>query len=278
MKRTADLHIHTTFSDGCDTPEEVVALAIKKELSAIAITDHDMIEGIDPAVQAAEGIGLEVIAGVELSTNLGGADIHILGYCFDIRHPMMTECLQKFQDVRVRRVGQIAQKLTELGMEISAEEILGLAGSDAVGRPHVAQAMVNRGYVRTTHQAFDQYIAEGKSAYIPKFKQTPQDAIALIRQAGGVAVMAHPMETHRDELIPGLVEVGLQGLEVYYPNTPKKLIEFYERIADKHGLIKTGGSDTHGKFREYSPLGIARVDYAVVEALKAASTTTMTND
>lgn len=271
MARTADLHIHTCLSDGADTPQEVVALALQKELSAIAITDHDMTDGIELAMEAAVGTSLEVIAGVELSTEWHGSDIHILGYCFDLHHPVLRERLKLFCNTRLARVHQMVERLSQMGMPVDAGDVLGLAGSDAVGRPHVAQALVNKGYVATIGEAFDRYIGEDRPGYVPKFKQSPFEAIALIRDAGGVAVMAHPMETRRDELISSFVEAGLGGLEVRYPNTPAKVIEFYEGLADKYGLIKTGGSDAHGRYRSYSPIGIARVDYSVVEQLKKAS-------
>ena len=181
MTRTVDLHIHTCFSDGADTPERVVAIAVEKELCCIAVTDHDILDGIEPAIQAAEGTGLEVIPGVELSTQHSGADIHILGYCFDCHDPVMRQKLRMFQDTRMSRVKMMASRLRELGMDITDGDIFSLAGSDAIGRPHIAQALVNKGYVRTAAQAFDEYIAEGKPAYVEKFKQTPYEAIALIR-------------------------------------------------------------------------------------------------
>ncbi|HSV43318.1 MAG TPA: PHP domain-containing protein [Candidatus Bathyarchaeia archaeon] len=271
MTRTADLHIHTCLSDGADTPQVVVELAIQKELSAIAITDHDMVDGIEPAVEAARGTSLEVIAGVELSTEWHGSDIHILGYCFDLHHPVLKERLAMFCNTRLSRIHQIVKRLNEMGKMIRVEDVLALTGSDAVGRPHVAQVLLAKGYVNTLNEAFDKYIGEGRPGYVPKFKQSPFEAINLIREAGGVAVMAHPMETRRDELIASFVEAGLGGLEVCYPNTSSTVIGFYEGLADKYGLIKTGGSDAHGRYRSYSPIGIMRVDYSVVEQLKKAS-------
>ena len=268
----ADLHIHSTFSDGSDSPEQIVALAVEKELGCIALTDHDIIAGIEKARKAAQGKDVEVLSGVELSTDLAGTDIHILGYCFDIHNAVLNERLKLFCQTRVERVREMVDKLDRMGMPVSEEEILSQTDSDAVGRLHVARVMLKKGYVSTIEEAFHRYIVEGKPAFVPKFKQTPFEAIDLIRQAGGVAVMAHPMVTMRDEVIPSLVKAGLKGLEVYYPNTSKKVIQFYERIADKHGLIKTGGSDAHGRFRDYSPIGMVRVDYSIVEALKNAST------
>lgn len=270
MAHTADLHIHTNFSDGADSPEAVVRIAIKKELKCIAITDHDIVDGVEPAMKEAEGTGLDVISGVELSADLNGSDIHILGYCFDVHNTVLKERLRLFCDARVERVKKMVKKLQVLGKKISVDDVLSLTNSGAVGRPHVAQVLLNNGYVGNIAEAFNDYIAVGKPAYVSKFKQSPFEAIELIRQAGGVAVMAHPMDTARDELIPGFVKAGLKGLEVYYPNKTKRVIEFYERIADKHGLIKTGGSDAHGWYRNYSPIGIARVDISVVEELKAA--------
>ena len=271
MINGADLHIHTNCSDGSDTPGEVVRNALQKELRCIAVTDHDIVDGVEPAVAAAQGTGLEVIAGVELSTNLNGADIHILGYCFDTRHAFLDERLRLFRNARIERVRKMTEKFQAMGMNISADDIFSFADSGAVGRPHVAQALLHKGYVKTLREAFDKFIAQGRPAYVPKLQQTPAQAIALIHQAGGAAVMAHPMQTLRDELIPGFVEAGLDGLEVYYPNISRNVIEFYERIADKHHLIKTGGSDAHGRFRSYSPIGMVRVDYEVVGQLKAAA-------
>jgi len=271
MGNGADLHIHTRCSDGADAPETVVSIAVKKDLQCIAITDHDTVDGIAPAMEAAAGTGLEVIAGVELSSHDGGRDIHILGYCFDPEHAVFQERLRLFRETRLTRIQRMLEKLDSLGMTMSLEDVMCLADSDAVGRPHVARLMMERGYVQSISEAFDEYLGEGSAAYVEKFRQTPQEAIQLIRQAGGVAVMAHPMHTLKDELIPGLVEAGLQGLEVYYPNTSPRVIAFYERIADKHRLIKTGGSDAHGSYRNYNPIGIVRVDPAVVEQLRAAS-------
>lgn len=271
MAQTADLHIHSSFSDGSDIPEQIVRLALGKDLKCIAITDHDIVDGVELAIAAAEGTSLEVIPGVELSTDSQGSDIHILGYCFDVHNETLKDRLQLFRDARVARVGRIIEKLQALGINISVDDVLSLASSDAVGRPHVAQALLKKGAVRTIPEAFEEYIAEGRPAYVAKLKQTPTEAIRLIQQAGGVAVMAHPMHTLRDELIPGFVQAGLKGMEVYYPNTSRKVIEFYERIADKHNLVKTGGSDAHGHFRSYCPIGMVRVDYSVVKQLREAS-------
>jgi len=271
MRNGADLHIHTRCSDGADSPEAVVTIAIEKDLQCIAITDHDTVEGIAPAMAAAAETGLEVIAGVELSSHDGGRDIHILGYCFDPANAVLQDRLRLFREARLARIQRMIVKLAEMGMPMSLKDVMRLAGSDAVGRPHVARLMVERGYVRTVSEAFDEYLGEDAAAYVEKFRQTPEDAIRLIRQAGGVAVMAHPMQTLKDELIPGFVASGLQGLEVYYPNTSPRVISFYERIAGKHGLIKTGGSDAHGSYRSYSPIGIVRVDPDVVNQLRDAS-------
>ncbi|MEW5895107.1 MAG: PHP domain-containing protein [Candidatus Omnitrophota bacterium] len=268
MMLKADLHIHSSFSDGSDSPEQVVEIAIGKELGCIALSDHDTVDGLEPAWAAGREKGIEVLSGVELSTYLNGADIHILGYCFDIYHPRLTERLQFFCQVRLERVKKIVAKLNQMGIPIKEEEVLSLAPFGAVGRLHVARALLKAGYVQQIEEAFDRFIAEGRSAYFPKSEQTPFEAINLIHAAGGVAVMAHPMVTMRDELISSFVKEGLDGLEVCYPNTPPRLTEFYARLADKHGLIKTGGSDAHGRFRDYSPIGIVRVDYSVVEQLK----------
>jgi len=247
MTRLADLHIHTHFSDSTSSPQEVVELANTNSLSCIAITDHDTFDGIQPTMDEAQKYDIEVISGIELSSEINGKDVHILGYLFDFKDREFADQVKHMQRVRVERMQEMIEKLKALNIDnITLEEVCGLAESDAVGRPHLAAKLVEKGWVNNIQMAFNKYLADGAPAFVPKFKQTPNEAIALIQKAGGIAVLAHPMLTKVDELIPGFVKAGLGGIEAYYPNTTDTVMNFYEGLAIKHGLAVTGGSDAHG--------------------------------
>ena len=272
MEKRADLHIHTHFSDSTSSPEEVVEEAHQQNLSCIAITDHDVLEGILPAQEAAKKYALEVLPGIELSTEYNGKDIHMLGYMFDTAHPDLREHIRVSQNARVERMGKMIAKLDALGHPgIQLEEVCALTNSDAVGRPHLAQVMVEKGIVSSLKEAFDKYIAEGAPACVPKFKITPFDAIKLIRAAGGVAVLAHPYITKVDELIPQMVEAGLGGIEVFYPRTVEAERQHYLNLVKKHGLVATGGSDAHGSAKKHTWVGNIQIPYTYVKQLKAAA-------
>jgi len=269
MDRFADLHIHTNFSDSTYAPKDVVLEADRIGLACVAITDHDTIDGIEPARDAAQDMLLEVIPGVELSCEQQGRDIHILGYFFDIHDATFNEQLAKFRNTRVERVKKIIQKLRDQGVDnITFDEVSDLASSDALGRPHLAQLLIDKGWVADIRQAFNKYLGENCPAYVPKFKQSPYEAIHLIRQAKGIAVLAHPMITNVDELIPSFVDAGLDGLEIYYPNASKAVVQFYEGIAQKYHLVTTGGSDAHGEDRSHARIGDIMVPYQCVEDMK----------
>ena len=269
MARLADLHIHTHFSDGTDSPLEVVQQAHRAGLAAIAIADHDTIAGILPTIKAAEEFDIEVVPAIELSTTIQGKDMHILGYCFDPTDSRIETILKRFQDARLERVERMLAKLKALGISgITVEEVAGLTQSGAVGRPHLASILVEKKIVGTIAQAFELYLAEGRPAYVEKFKQTPHEGIAWIRSLGGVAVLAHPMFTNKDEMIPYLVEAGLGGIEVYYPNCPETVANYYVGLARKHNLVMTGGSDAHGRRKPNTYIGKRSIPYELVEALK----------
>jgi predicted metal-dependent phosphoesterase TrpH len=269
-ERYADLHIHTCYSDGTDTPEEVVAKASAAGLSAIGITDHDTVDGIPLAMKVAPEAGIEVISGVELSSAYHGKDIHLLGYGFDLGgdNPLVRK-LKEMQQSRIERMKKMLAKLDELGVKtVSFEEVAVMTKSDSVGRLHLAKLLVRKKVVPSIEAAFERYLAEGAAAYFPKFQQTPFEAIRLIKESGGVSVLAHPMLTQRDELIPSLVEAGLDGIEAYYPNCSMEIAEFYIGIAKKHGLLVTGGSDAHGSGKSSTFIGKAYVPYDRVEEMK----------
>ena len=265
----ADLHIHTYYSDGTSSPEEVVQEAIWKGLSCISITDHDVVDAIKPAMKAAQTHGLEVVPGIELSSEIDGKDIHILGYFFNYTGSVLTEKLESIQQARVERMKKMIEKLHGMGMTgITLEEVCSLTRSRSVGRPHLARVMLEKKYISSIKEAFDKYIGEGRSAYYTKYNQTPFEAIDLIKKSGGLAVMAHPMLTQKDELIKKFKEAGLDGLEVYYPNCSGEVTRFYENLAKKYDLLMTGGSDAHGSVKSYTHVGKMAIPYELVEKMQ----------
>jgi predicted metal-dependent phosphoesterase TrpH len=269
MTKTADLHIHTHYSDSTQSPLEVVKHAQQQGLGCIAITDHDTIEGVQPTQEIAQGLGLEVIAGIEMSSEWQGKDIHVLGYFLDCANPFLLKSIKLMQDARIDRMQKMIEKLKKLGIDnINLEEVCALTQSKSVGRPHLATLLKSKGWVKTLKAAFEKYLDENAPAYVPKYKQSPYEAIELIQKSGGVAVLAHPMLTQVDELIPSFVRGGLKGLEVYYPNCPMTLVHFYEKLAKKHQIAVTGGSDAHGDAKRNTYIGRIKIDYALVEQLK----------
>ncbi|MCR4338031.1 MAG: PHP domain-containing protein [Candidatus Omnitrophica bacterium] len=269
MSKLADLHIHTYFSDSTDSPQEVVRQAIEKGLSCIAITDHDVLDGIEPTRLAAESYDLEVIPGIELSTEKDKKDIHILGYFLDYQNPQLQAKLNPFQEARVERVKEILKKLKAFGIDnISLEEVCALTKSKAVGRPHVAALLIEKGWAKDMNQAFDKYLADGAAAYVPKWKLSPTEGIELIHAYGGLAVLAHPMLNNKDEIIPLLVKAGLDGLEVYYANAFDHQIFYYEKLARKHKILMTGGSDAHGQAKKHTYIGAQSIPYELIEKMK----------
>lgn len=271
MTGFADLHIHTFYSDGTLSPQEVVEEAHQGGLSCIAVTDHDVLDGIPACREAAQKYGLEVISGVELSSEENGKEIHILGYLFDDQNPALAGRLKQMQDGRLERMKKMIEKLEGLGIKtVKWEDVVSSCDTKSWGRPHLAMVLKEKGVVSSLKQAFDRYLAEGAPAYVPKIKQTPREAIQLIRDAGGIAVLAHPMLTNVDELIPSFVRAGLGGLEVYYPYCSENLIYFYEGLARKHSLAVTGGSDAHGDAKKHTFIGRTKIPYELVEKLKQA--------
>lgn len=262
-----DLHVHTTASDGTCTPAEVIDLAKRAGLAAIAITDHDTLSGALEGVKLAEDMGFEVIGGVELSSDLNGTDVHILGYLIS-RYELIQRVLDELQNLRSTRAERMVRKLNRLGVRISMEDVLRESKGDSIGRPHIAAAMVKKGIVPSTQYAFRYYIGDGGPAYIPKPKLTPIQAVELILASGGVPVLAHPGLTGSDHIIDELVEHGLRGLEVFYPMHDEGQIAKYLEIAERKGLIVTGGSDFHGATKPDIEIGSVTVGYESVKRLK----------
>ncbi|MFH1359822.1 MAG: PHP domain-containing protein [Candidatus Omnitrophota bacterium] len=269
MTKFADLHIHTQYSDGTLSCQDIITESLQAGLACISITDHDSLDGIKPTMALAKEVNLEVISGIELSSEINGKDIHILGYFIDEENQALLQTLKKIQQIRIERIKKMIQKLKELDIgNIHLEEVCSLGASKALGRPHLAACLEQKGYVSSIKEAFDRFLAEGKPAYVKKYKQSPQEAIDSIRQADGLAVLAHPMVSDVDDLIPAFVEAGLKGLEIFYPGYQEKTIQYYEGLAQKYQLLITGGSDSHGKTKSHTAIGCVKIPYDLVERLK----------
>lgn len=244
----ADLHLHTTASDGKLSPEELVALAAGRGLRYIAITDHDSTEGVDRAIEAARSYPeLTVIPGLEASTDIPHAEVHVLGYFLDHHDPELQGQLLALRDGRIGRAKKMLEKLAGLGFKIQWERVKELAGEGAVGRPHIAEAMVEKGYIGSFRDAFTLYIGRDGPAYAERYKLTPVEAVSLIARKGGLAVLAHPAE-HPSivTLLPALLDAGLVGIETYYNGYSQQTVQGILALAKRYGLVPTGGSDFHG--------------------------------
>ncbi|HIE03747.1 MAG TPA: PHP domain-containing protein [Candidatus Latescibacteria bacterium] len=264
MERFVDLHIHTSCSDGTFPPEEVVRMAVEAGLEVIAITDHDTVDGVKRALDEGKGAGIEVIPGVELSTRAGPSDIHILGYYVEVDSPPFKELMEKLRKERFKRAKKIVEKLNGLGVGLSFETVLEVAGEATIGRPHIADALVREAWVESYDEAFRRYIGYDGPAYLPKYEISPEEGIKVIKQAGGIPVFGHPGTARRDELIPRMVRAGLMGIEIFHPLHPPEACRYYKDLAEKYGLICTGGSDFHGSDRRMAPLGSQRVPYEIL--------------
>ena len=265
----ADLHLHTSFSDGSLSPEQLVMEASRLGFSTIAVTDHDILDGVEPAIMAGEKYGVEVIPGVELSAESGDEEIHILGYYMDRLDRQFQQKLQEFRKSRRIRAMEMVDKLNQLGMDINYGDVLERTDLSSVGRPHVAAALVERGHVVNTSEAFHRFLGDNGPAYVSKQKLSPAEAIAMILDAGGVPVLAHPGML-KQYLIPELVSLGLMGLEAFHSYHTSQVSDYYCRIAEQYNILVTGGSDCHGRARDKMSMGIVKLPYKHVEALKEA--------
>lgn len=256
-----DLHTHSSYSDGTLSPAELVALATLRGISVLALTDHDTLAGLPPAMEAARQAGIELIPGVELSTEVDDHEVHILGYFVDPDDPRLAAALADLAEQRRLRTRRFTEKLTALGLPVPYSRVEAIAGDGTVGRPHVARAMIELGYVDTIGEAFDRYLAAGRPAFVPRVSANPDDAVRLLRTAGAVPVLAHPLSTGDPEgMVTRLIPHGLLGIEVYYSEYAPAVHSELRSIADRFDLIPTGGSDFHGpNFKEGRELGRAPV-------------------
>ena len=280
-ERFADLHVHTNFSDGTFSPTDIVKFAAAARLKAVAITDHDTIDGIPEALAQGTRSRIEVIPGIEIAALHAGGAMDILGYYIDIASPSLESRLRWLREVRDERNPRIIARLRDLGLELDYEEVLRIAEGATVGRPHIARVLVAKGYVRNVPEAFDRYLGRNAPAYVPKERLTSAQVIEVIREAGGVPVLAHPdtlgaaSEEALDLLLARLVREGLRGIETICSGYDARAIASLTRLAEKHNILMTGGSDFHGDVKPGVSVGTGpgdlRVPYRFAESLRAAA-------
>ncbi|MCX5882139.1 MAG: PHP domain-containing protein [Deltaproteobacteria bacterium] len=269
-----DLHIHSTASDGTLSPVEILRLAEKLELGAISITDHDTLKGSKDLLEAAGSSDVRVLTGIEISTippalyTVAGS-FHILGYGIRLNDPALNQTLETLQRARENRNPLIISRLNAMGLDITVEEVIQVFGEAQIGRPHIAQLLIKKGFVQTFDEAFDVYLGFNKPAYMDKYRMDCQKAIEMIIEAGGTPVLAHPFllripdNSRLEALVATLKEMGLQGIEVYYPEHSSEDVEFYSRLALSHDLAITGGTDFHGAIKPEIQLGYGKGDFFV---------------
>ena len=249
MSGKVDLHTHTTYSDGANTPQELIQKAKTAGIDILSITDHDNINGIKEAIQIGKSLGIEIIPGVEISSEISNREIHILGYFFDIENQELEHYLNFFREERVKRAGRIVNKLRSFGFSITLEDVLNKAKNSAVGRPHIAQVMLEKGIVSSYYEAFNKYIGNGSPAHEKKVHLSPQSAFRIISDAGGLSFIAHPGNL-QESLLKDLIESGVDGIEVTHPSHSPQQQKFYKGIVNSYFLLESGGSDYHGGKRE----------------------------
>lgn len=265
------MHIHSTASDGTATPAQIVREALARNMSVIALTDHDSVEGIAPGLRAATGSPLRIIPAVELSSDLGGRDVHFLGYFIDFQAPWFREHLSVLRSQRFERARKMVRRLREAGVDVPMGEVLNTAGNGSVGRSHVASVMLRRGYIDSIGEAFERYIGRQAFCYVEKYHYPCEFVIDLIRRVGGIAVLAHPGLSQVDEHLGGFVAQGLGGIEAYHSAHSGRDTARYLAIGEELGLVVTGGSDSHGQDSDRGVLiGAVEVPDTVVRVLDSA--------
>jgi len=267
-----DLHTHTLASDGLMDAATLVAEAGSRGVGLLAVSDHDTTAGVDEAVAAGKKAGVEVWPAVELSCDVDAGEAHVLGYFVDHRRNWLQVLLGRLREGRADRAARMVGRLTALGVPVTYERVATLAAGGAIGRLHVARALVEAGHVRHTAEAFDRFIGHGGPAYAERVKLTPVQAIEIIRASGGLAVLAHPGWGTGDEMIRDLVEAGLDGLEIYYPDHSPSQVEQYRGLAERLGLLMTGGTDFHGgSMATRVPVGSQYVPESIVAPMREAA-------
>jgi len=267
--RYVDLHVHTNHSDGTLAPARTVEAAADAGLAAVAVTDHDTTSGVPEAIDAARRLGLEVVSGIELTAEDGQREMHILGYGIDPEHEELRAVTDRLQRSRFERARQMVERLAEIGIELDFDELIEAAGPGNIGRPHVARKIYELGAVGSVQEAFDRYIARHRPAYVDRWRISPRDALRIVHASGGLAVLAHPKLRSAGDTVPELVRLGLDGIEVYHTKHSPDDVGRYKAIADRYGLLKTGGSDCHGPSHGQPALiGSLPVPYSYFDGLK----------
>jgi 3',5'-nucleoside bisphosphate phosphatase len=269
MKQNFDLHSHSNTSDGSFSPTELVEYASKNNIMTLAVTDHDTVNGVDEAVEAGEKFGVTVIAGVEISIDFDPGTMHICGYNIDINNKNLNDKLGIVQHARKNRNNVIVEKLNAAGLDITLDEIKKVAGPDQVGRPHFARVMMEKGYVTSVQEAFDKYLAKGSPCYVDRVRLSINDAVEMIKGAGGKAVLAHPIQLklESDEAYKSkfaeLKDIGIEGVEAFSSYHNEEENQKFKAMADELDLMVTGGSDFHGKTKPHVNLGVFGENVAI---------------
>jgi 3',5'-nucleoside bisphosphate phosphatase len=266
-----ELHCHSTASDGDCTPTELVERAVALGITTLAITDHDTVDGVAEAVSAARAESLRVVPGVELSCHYEGSEIHLLGYFVEHRDPVFLELLERMKAERRQRACRMLEKLSEIGIELTYANVENEASGDAIGRPHVARALVAAGHVKSVGQAFDTLIGNAGPAYVGRSLLSLEDGIEAIRRAGGVSVVAHPGVYRNWAKIERIMKLPVHGLEVWHPSHKKSERKRAKRLGGRYNKVLTGGSDFHGPRGDYHEMGSSRVTEGVVTRLLNAT-------
>ena len=265
----ADLHLHTHFSDGTFSPEEVVARGCRAGLGTLALTDHDTVEGCPRMAAACAAAQIEFITGAELTAEHDGLELHILAYFIDQENPKLLRELARCQIVRQDRIREMVARLNELNVPLQADKVFTLANCSSPGRPHVARALVQSGCCASHDEAFERFLKKDRPAWVPKAKMFALEAIELVHQAGGLAVMAHPALNRADHLIPALKDAGLDGLECFHTKHSAGATRRYLEFAERLHLLVTGGSDCHGKSKGRPLIGTVKLPYEYVAKMKS---------
>ncbi len=266
--RRADLHMHSTASDGALKPSELMRKAYEAGLRCVALTDHDTISGLAEAKKAAKALGLDFISGVEISASVGEEEVHLLGYGFDPADERLSAHFTRLQEQRVERARHMVRKLQEAGVGITYDAVAEAAGGGAVGRPHVAAALIGAGVVADHHEAFQRFLSDGEIGFVPKPPFPASEALEALHRAAGVGVLAHPGHWTASHVLMSLIRDGLDGIEVVHPSHDEMLQNYYRRIAAQYDLLTTGGSDFHRESEKgRTRLGRHTIPYSYVDRL-----------
>jgi len=266
----ADLHTHTNYSDGNLTPEQLIGKAKAAGLAYLAITDHDNVDAVEEAIEIGKSVGIEIVPGVEISSEHNGREVHILGYFFDYKDEALLSYLKNFRAERLKRAQGIVDKLNQINIPLHIDAVLAqVKGNGSIGRPHIAIAMLDAGYTDTYIEAFNKYIGDGKPAYVKKPNLSTQEAIKLIAKSKGLSFVAHPGKNVRDEELIQIIEFGIDGIEIIHPSHSQTDSAYFQKTAGQYFLLESGGSDFHGgRINDESIIGKFWVGEQKVLAMK----------